>query len=541
MLHRLSYKTLLSIVVFLLIGIVVLLKISSKTNVKAAWFNDSWQYRKSITVTNNTTVESNVYIQLTFNIGSTANAQSDDGDLRFTKVNGEVLPYYIVSGTGTTAVVVNVSLDSFPSGTQIIYGYYGNPTAPNGFSVSNFSTQASNYTIGSLGSQEVGGGPIAYWKFDEAGGITVYDSTQDGFNGTFGTGDSAPTRVTEDSCISGRCLQFDGTNDYVAIGSTINNVQSISFWLKPVSVGQSIISLGPSSIYLDSSSQIGTSGFSSPTVYVNGRIASAVTLGQWQYISITTATPITGNNINIGRVSTSYTNASFDDFKIYSYSRSALQTKTDYNSRGSAKGNSANLGNNKNNSVAFSDGLVGFWKMDENSWTNDCSTASITDSSGNLNHLRSCPSSTGSTGTTTGKFGNAGQFDGGNDYGQIESSSAFEIGGPLTLATWVNPTAVASEQTLAGNWDETTGGNSRSYRIYINSSAKFCGDISSDGSSSTVYSECSTTSLTASSFSHVAMTVQRVGSNYLDIRLFINGAENTTTTSGSPITSIKSY
>ena len=31
---------------------------------EAGWWNDSWQYRKSVTVTNNTSTENNVYINL---------------------------------------------------------------------------------------------------------------------------------------------------------------------------------------------------------------------------------------------------------------------------------------------------------------------------------------------------------------------------------------------------------------------------------------------------------------------------------------------
>jgi hypothetical protein len=65
-----------------------------------------------------------------------------------------------------------------------------------------------------------------------------------------------------------------------------------------------------------------------------------------------------------------------DGVKIFPFARSALQNKVDYN-----QGTAVIVGGA--NSNFLSDGLVGYWKMDEDSWTNDCSTPSVTDSSGN--------------------------------------------------------------------------------------------------------------------------------------------------------------
>lgn len=135
-----------------------------------------WHYRKAINISSHTSSESNVYIIATVNIGTTTKAQADDGDFRFITQSGENLNYYIASGVGTTTISFHILIPSFPAGAQTIYAYYGNPSASNGFSTSAFSTHASNYTIGSLSTEEIGGGPIVYWKFDEGVGTTAYDS-----------------------------------------------------------------------------------------------------------------------------------------------------------------------------------------------------------------------------------------------------------------------------------------------------------------------------------------------------------------------------
>lgn len=95
-------------------------------------------------------------------------------------------------------------------------------------------------------------------------------------------------------------------------------------------------------------------------------------------------------------------------------------------------------------------GLVNYWTMNESSWTNDCSTGTIKDSSVNANHGKSCPSATGPTGGVAGQYSNAGSFDGSNDY--IVGTSNLGISGDFTasISMWVNPTFVNSENFVGG-------------------------------------------------------------------------------------------
>ena len=60
--------------------------------------DDSWGYRKAVAIPTHTSAENNVYVTVpTFDATDTTKFQADCGDLRFTKQNGEVLPYYVVT------------------------------------------------------------------------------------------------------------------------------------------------------------------------------------------------------------------------------------------------------------------------------------------------------------------------------------------------------------------------------------------------------------------------------------------------------------
>lgn len=124
----------------------------------AAWFNDSWGYRKEVPITAHSADETDKYIAVTLadtdDLVTNGQLQSDCGDMRFTKQNGDILPYYIASGCNSSSTVVHIYFDSFPAGAQTIYFYYNNPLVSDGFEPADFSTEASSYTVGTIGSTE---------------------------------------------------------------------------------------------------------------------------------------------------------------------------------------------------------------------------------------------------------------------------------------------------------------------------------------------------------------------------------------------------
>jgi len=73
---------------------------------------------------------------------------------------------------------------------------------------------------------------VSYWSFNEGSGVTVYDQWE-GNNGTL-VGD--PTWKSGGDCVSGKCLEFDGTGDYIALASFPSSgyEMTLSLWIKPL-------------------------------------------------------------------------------------------------------------------------------------------------------------------------------------------------------------------------------------------------------------------------------------------------------------------
>jgi len=299
-----------------------------------------------------------------------------------------------------------------------------------------------------------GAAPVAHWRFDEGGGTTAYDSSG-GNNGTL---------VNHTKFVSGKfgkALQFDGTDDYVAIsnGSGLFSGKSavtVSFWIKHNDSNplKSIINIptGNGAIFT-----IENNSAASPAlIYFNNNnpASVALTTGEWTHItgvfdngvvrgyqngllvSTTTNTSnvigTTTGNLEFGRMTWTggFTNMNLDDARIYNYVRTADQIMMDYNA-GSAVRLAAGVDPNEGNPP------IGYWNFDENTGT------TAIDRSGN-----------GNNGTITnaiwspGKYGEALDCDGSGDYVSIADSNSLDLTNSLTISGWIYPTALQANGTI---------------------------------------------------------------------------------------------
>ncbi len=307
---------------------------------------------------------------------------------------------------------------------------------------------SADVSVGSPATEERGPGPVAYWKFDEGFGTGAQDTTINNNDGAI----SGATWQSEDMCVSGKCLRFDGVDDYVNAGNdaslNITNAITISAWIKAGTTPDGYI-LNKGDAYRLS--------FTGTTVY-GGVYDGAwhnlnytnIVLNQWYHVSISFdginqkiyingilqntvgsgAMQTTSNNLFIGSYSATLGrfNGFIDDVKIYPYARTAAQIKTDYASRGSSSGSSVVIASGAKQSL--SNGLVGYWKMDEASWSGVA--GEVLDASGTGNNGVAAGATHKPT-TGAGKFGNGGVFDGVDDYVSIPYNN---IGGTLTYSLW---------------------------------------------------------------------------------------------------------
>ena len=473
----------------------------------AGWWNESWTYRKAIQVTNNSTEESNVYIEVVLDTSATTTIQSDCGDFRFATENGKELEYYIVSGCGTATNTIHIEFETFSAGSQDLYFYYGNPSAENGFQQNDFVTEASNYTLGSIGAEEVGKGPVGYWSFDEGYGLIAHDSSSGGNDGTI----TGATWQDESMCVSGKCLYFDGDDTTEVTVDTPDNMEKFTacVWFKANALSNidgdstmKILAKGWGLNLLDT----GIIDFRVPTSAAHIEIESTIIISpnKWYYvcainnsIGVDPQLYINGNDdssnsyggsgtisddsANLLRIGAMYPNeyaynfyGYIDEPKIYPYARTADQIKQDYNAGlagvSTSKGTSVSFGSQSDSWM--SDGLVGYWKMDETA-----TTSGAIDSSGNGNN----GTYHGTASTTGGKFGNGGVFDGDSDYINFDKGENLTSKNSLiTLSAWVNPNSFVGGTILDKAYNtevefnmDCLGSGNVSFSVYNNNGDQF--------------------------------------------------------------------
>jgi hypothetical protein len=392
-------------------------------------------------------------------------------------------------------------------------GLWSHSSQADGFFDSLFIRQytATEPVAGTPASEEVGPAPIAEWKFDEGTGTTAHDSSGN-HNGTL---TSDPSWQPEDMCISGKCLQFDGVDDYVSAGVGSDYLPmdefSICTWIRSNGLASDMTKSGIVSITYGLLLELDGSG-NFRTYMDNGTslIAESITQNlyddRWHYLCLSydgtdrhmyidgknrliAATTWTGttrwptNGFSIGHNNNNPPlykfNGFIDEVKIYPYARTDEEIKADYNAGAASAGSSAVIGSPPTTGGQLSEGLVGYWKMDEASWTNDCSTATVLDSSGNGNNGTACPATTGPTSGGIGKFGNGGSFDGSDDYAQLVSNteSILETNpDEWSYSIWFKSGASTGKKTLIANYDSATGDSTVGVWAGLNA-ASHVGDV----------------------------------------------------------------
>ena len=404
-------------------------------------------------------------------------------------------PAHFFNGSIDEVKIYNTALSA-----DEISDLYGTGGDRQGYVTTNYPNKSlvrkysATISVGSPASEERGPGPVAFWQFDEGFGQTANDSTINANNGTLGSDPGIdvndPTWQTEDMCVSGKCLKFDGVDDYVNLDAQVSNIEGLNQgtmegWFKSSSSsaqGIFVLSDGDNITYNFVQAGIGdaTGSFADESfwfyVYRGGNPVLRMyirkghayyTDNSWHHFAISTGNG--DNNITIDGLSQDitygtgsgttneflnidnpdsmrignrrydssndiYFNGFIDSVKIYPYARTAAQIKADYASRGTGSGVSVAVGDEGKKSL--SDGLVGYWKMDEASWNGTADE--VVDASGSGNDGVAV-GATGIPTTGAGKFGNGGVFDGVDDYVNVGDTTSVDFGsGDYSYSAWIN-------------------------------------------------------------------------------------------------------
>ena len=104
----------------------------------------------------------------------------------------------------------------------------------------------------------------------------------------------------------------------------------MSFWIKADNTTKKILDLNGTAYVEVVSGTITATGWTSPTIYVDGAVSSTIDK-EWHHITITTATGINASAVDIGRVSTGYFDGTLDDIRIYNRALSSSEVQRLYN------------------------------------------------------------------------------------------------------------------------------------------------------------------------------------------------------------------
>ena len=516
-------------VIFLIVFVAFILVQTRKETVEAAWFDDIFSFRNPVDIASHTAAENNVYVSVT--VDTSSNVQADCGDLRWTDARGKLLKYYVSSGCTGASTVIHVFMDTMPAGQQTLYYYYGNASVQDGFSAADFATAATGLGTITVGSQETNPvSPINYWKLDEGSGTSSSNSFLGGNPLTLNSPVNLPTWQLDSACVTVKCLLFEGSNATAsAQTTTISNLKSVSFWVKPSSSSGTIpfisFSNGTGDIAVTSSNlTLSAPGLTSPTFYVNGVSSTTLTANAWNHVVVTTGTVFTATNMVLGKVHLTFFKGYLDEVKLYNFALSASQVKNVYAARGASDGVSTQTRLSTDITGPVSSGLVGYWKMDEAGWTQNCTTPTVIDSSGTGNTLLSCPSTTGPT-TTVGKFGQGGSFDGSDDYIYISSNSTLKPTNDMTISLWVKLDVLPStrgEAAMLARKDHSAS-PWHSYQFYVETDNQVY--FQWLNSSGTTHSATAITVLTAGTWYHLTAWKSSTG-----VKVFVNGVDDTFST-----------
>ncbi len=218
-----------------------------------------------------------------------------------------------------------------------------------------------------------------------------------------------PTRYGnwKDLCVSGKCLYFDGSGDYVtrATDTDFDFSASDSFTLtgwfrhKTSTSGTDVIlarhnsTAGGFKLLMESDGDI-TCGIDRDSTFTPEDFATSTAAtyddNQWHFVSCVKSTTtsltlyIDGNQVaqdsSIASTGTYANNDALylgidgdgssngfegflDDFKIYRSALTSSQQKAEMNNRGTVRGAAAQIG--QSDTSFLNDGLVGYWPMDE--------------------------------------------------------------------------------------------------------------------------------------------------------------------------------
>ena len=409
------------IVFVLLIGLISIIGFIRQQSAKAEWFSDGWHYRRKLTFNNASSTENlaNFPVLVTLNSSRVDynNTQNSGQDIRFTDPDGKILDYEIEKWdeTATSTVWVKIPQIDVQSTIDYIYVYYGNPSASSGQVPSN--VWDSNYKM------------VQHLEESCSSSNCILDSTSNANNGTPYSTTTITNLATSTAKINGGD-NFDGTDDYLDIGTSYNGVKTIEFWLKANNTTKDVIDLNGSAYISASSGVATTTGFTSPTIYIDSVVTSTIDTN-WHYVVVITDTGINASNLDVGRREDStYFDGILDEVRLSNAVRSAEWIEAQYKSMSDTYITYA--------SEEKQPEPIAWWRLDESSGT------TAYDETNNNND-----GTITSGAWITGKYGKGLSFNGTSTKVAVPDANSLDMGtNDWSISAWIKTNASATSSII---------------------------------------------------------------------------------------------
>jgi len=267
-----------------------------------------------------------------------------------------------------------------------------------------------------------------------------------------------PTAMHQDVCIhDGKSMLFDGTASKIVCGdrsvSSTKLVKSVSFWAKPASTAGYFIDLNGTASVGMTANAITTSGWTSPTVYVNGVAQNSIQTSVWSFVTVTSATGLNASAVVLGLISSSYYSGAMTNITLMDKVLTADEHRWLYNT--------VRVGNTDLKNGLLDQGNLTFFKDYKTSQTSVNSDYSVGSATGTWTVTRSASTPAtyvDSSGVIQIKTDTTPRFT----QGFYDSTGFVSRPGLIVegAGTNLNPYSIATAESggKITNWGPTTGG-----------------------------------------------------------------------------------
>lgn len=260
--------------------------------------------------------------------------------------------------------------------------------------------------------------------------------------------DSSTAATNTGALASGRGLDFDGVNDVVTIGATGTTIKTLILYVWPNTTTQSFLQLQSSGAVRVqiASGTLSATGFTSPTLYVNGVAASTVAASAWQMIAITSATGVAASNVLLGQQNTTFYAGKLANVKAFTTELTAGQIAELYASPEQVLPTGASLSE-----------LAGWWPLSE-ALGAVALNGVVGGKTGAISGATPVTAQTGALPQwAAASVSTPMYFDGTNDV--VDFGDVMDIGtASWTYAAWCCVDSSASDNMVMGKYSSVSGG-----------------------------------------------------------------------------------